>query len=388
MAERLLSGNDISVHLSKQTVKGAVDATPAFDKFRRIEGKARTTTSYVQSTEVKTSRQARSNISDTVSFGAELSYEMTEQTFPLFQDAIQGTEVITTITAATIAATATDFTDTGNGFTFSVGDYIFVSNFADATLNRTYRVTVAAAGAITTSPSPPTTEALGASVTIQTRKTVSASTIPYYTIQTRVVDTSKAGSIDYQTFFDGQFDASSFEIGENGVVTGSFNLVAEQLTAGTALISGQTDNTEDTSEPIDAVNGVVKFWVDGLDTDPICTIKSMAFEFSNNLQEDRAAGCPGAEFANGDITLSGAVSSRLRIDDSMVWRDRFNNGTLVAFAAEIDHGGGKHTVVEVPQAVITEHEIPDGTNVVANSEMSYTSEEDGRGVTMVIYRDW
>jgi hypothetical protein len=386
---RLLSGNDFSVHLSKQTAKGAIDATPAFDEFRRSEGKARKNTSYVQSTEVKSNRQARSNVEDSVSYQSELSFEATKQTFSYLIDAIQGVEVTVTATAATIAADANGFVaSTGTPFNgLAVGDYVFVSGFADTTINRNYRVTAVNSDLdIEVSPVPAATEAEGASVTVVSKRTTSGSTIPYYAIQTRAVDTSKAGSIDYQTFYDGQFNTSSFEVGETGIVTGSFAMVAEALTAGTAVISGQTDNTLDASDVLSAVNNIVRFWVDGLETS--CTVKSMGFEFSNNLQSDRAAGCDGEQFANGDMTLSGAVAARLPIDVSMLWRDRYNNGTNVALAIEIDHGSSEYTIIEVPQAVITEHEIADGSNVVANSEMTYTAEEDSRGFTAVIYRNW
>lgn len=388
MAERLLNGNDISFHLSKQTVKGAIDANPVFDEFRRTEGKARKATSYVQSTEVKTNRQARSNIKDATTFDAELSFEMTEQTVGFFQDAIQGVEAIATVTGITIAATATGFTDSGTGFTQSVGDYIFVSGMAAAGLNRTYRVTVATTGELTTSPAPSVTESAGATATVQTRKTVSGSSIAYYTGQTRTVDETKAADTDYFTPYDGQIDTASFEVGETGIVAGSMAIRFEQLTSGTAAISGQTNSTKDSSEVLNAINDVVRMWVNGLDSDPVCTVKSMGFDFSNNLQSDTAAGCEGSEFGNGDITLSGSLNARNRIDDSLIWRDRYNDGTNVALAIEIDHGAGKHTIIEVPQAIITDHSMPDGSNVVANSEMTYTAEEDSRGVTCVIYKDW
>lgn len=388
MAVRLLNGNDISLHLSKQTVKGAIDATPAFDEFRRTEGKSKKTTSYVQSTEVKTNRQARQNVKDAVTYDGEISFEMTEQTIGLFQDAIQGVEAIATVTGITIAATATGFTDSGTGFTQSVGDYIFVSGMAAEGLNRIYRVTVATTGELTTSPSPSVTESAGATATVQTRKTSSGSTIAYYTGQTRTVDTSKAGSIDYFTPFDGIIDTASFEIGETGIVTGSMAFRFESLTAGTAIISGQTDNALDSSEVLNAINDIVRIWIDGLDTDPVCTAKSIGFDFSNNLQPDQAAACEGAEFGNGDITLSGSINARNRIDDSLTWRDRYNDGTEVAIAIEIAHSATRHTVIEIPQAIITDHSTPDGSNVVANSEMTYTAEEDSRGFTCVIYRDW
>jgi len=264
---------------------------------------------------------------------------------------------------------------------------IFVSGFADATLNRNYKITTYNSNQdIETSPAPAAVEAAGATVTVASNRSTSGSTIPYYAIQTRTVDTSKAGSIDYQTFFDGQFNTSSFEVGETGVMTGSFAMMAESLTAGTALISGQTDNTLDASEILSNINNVVRIWIDGVDSN--CTAKSAGFEFSNNLQSDRAAGCDGEQFANGDMTLSGALAARLPIDAPLVWRDRYNVGTNVAIAIEMDHGGGDYTIVEIPQAVITEHEIADGSNAVANAEMSYSAEEDGRGYTCVIYRNW
>lgn len=386
---RLLSGNDYSVHLSKQTAKGAIDSNPAFDAFRRTEGKARKNVSYVQSGEVKTNRQARQNVKDASTFAAELGFEMNEQTIGYMIDAIQATEATASVTDTDISADADGFVDAaGNGFAdMEVGDYIFVSGFSDSSLNRTYRISVKNSdGDIETQPAPATTEAAGQSVTIQTKRSASAENISYYTVQTRVTDESATGNVDYQTFYDGQINTASFEVGESGIITGNFAIVAENQQSGNEEISGQTDNTADTSEVLSAINDVVRVWLDNVDS--AATVKSMGFEFNNNLQEDRAAGNEGAQYANGEITLSGALVARLPVSDSQAWRDRYLNGTNVALALEVDHGGGKCTVIEIPQAVITEHEIADGSNVVANSEMTYTAEEDSRGYTCVIYRNW
>ena len=389
MAERLLSGNDFGVYLSKQTAKGAINASPVFTPFRRTEGKARKNVSYVQSSEVKTNRQARQNVKDNSSFAADLSVEFTKQTVTYLIDAIQGTEATVTATAATIAADANGFVaSTGTPFAgVAVGDYLFVSGFADTTINRNYRITAVNSDLdVEVSPVPAATEAEGASVTVTSQRTSSASTIPYYAVQTRMVDTSKAGDTDYQTFYDGQINSASFEMGESGIMTGALSIVAEALTSGTAEIASQSDATADSSEVLSAVNDVVRVWVDNADS--VCTVKSAGFEFSNNMQEDRAAGCEGATYANGDMTLSGALAARLPVDVSSAWRDRYTGGTNVALAFELDHGSGDYTIIEVPQAVITEHEIPDGSAVVANSEMTYTAEEDSRGYTCVVYRNW
>lgn len=388
---RNLSGNDISVYLSKQTAKGSIDASPVFDLVRRTEGKAVKTVAYTQSSEVKPDRQARQNVKDQISYAAEISFEFSKQTVGYMIDAIQGTE--TTLVNLTgevdIDADADGFNDAaGNGFSgLSVGDYFYTDGWSNSEIDGWYRVTVKNSDSdIETDPAPPATEAAGASINVISYKTTSASTIPYYTIQNRTTDTSKAGNIDYRTYYDATFNTSTFEIGENGIITGAFNMVAEQQQAGTALISGQTDNADDTSDVLSAVNNVAMLWVDGSQTD--CTIKSMGFEFNNNLQEDRAAGCEGAQYANGEISLSGALVARNPINDSMAWRDRFENSTNVALAAELDHTGGEGTIIEIPQAVITEHEMADGSNVTANSEMTYTAEEGSGGYTCAIYRNW
>ena len=389
MAERLLSGNDYTVRLSKQTLKGAIDSNPVFDIVRRVDGKARENTTYVQSSEVKSNRQARSNVEDSVDYPSEISFEFTEQTLPYLQDTIQGTEVTDTTTETTVAADADGFTDSGVAVwaNLVVGDYFFIEGFSNALIDGAYKILVKNTdGDVETSPVPVATEAASASITTTSNITRSASVIPYYTIQTAVVDEAATGDVDYQTFFDTWFNTASFEVGETGIVTGSLAMVSEQKVAGNLLISGQSDNAADTSTPLSAINNIVKIWVDGVDSG--CTVKSMGFEFSNNLQEDKAAACEGSLYANSDITLSGSLAARLHIDDSQQWRDRYNAGTNVALAIEITHSSTKSTIIEIGRAVITEHEIADGSNVVANSEMTYTAEEDSRGYTTSIYRNW
>jgi len=73
----------------------------------------------------------------------------------------------TAVTDTTIAATATQLTDSGNGLAgFSVGQFVKVSGFTATALNRVYLVTGVAAGALDVYPDPSTTESAGNSVTI------------------------------------------------------------------------------------------------------------------------------------------------------------------------------------------------------------------------------
>jgi len=73
----------------------------------------------------------------------------------------------TSVTDTSIAATATELTDSGSGLgSFEVGQFVKVSGFSASSLNRVYYVEAAAAGALGVYPNPATTESAGQSVTI------------------------------------------------------------------------------------------------------------------------------------------------------------------------------------------------------------------------------
>ncbi len=140
--DRSLSGNDISVYMSEQTTKGAIDATPAFDRFRRTEGKPKKEIAYAQSGEVKTNRQGRTQVQDTTTFTGEPAFELTQSTAPYFDAMIHGAAATNTVTAvATIGTDAAGFVSSNNDFAnFSVGDWFKASGFTDPDLNILYKI--------------------------------------------------------------------------------------------------------------------------------------------------------------------------------------------------------------------------------------------------------
>lgn len=385
---RGLDGNDFSVYYDEQTAKGAINATPDFTPIRRVSGRALEALTFVQSEEVKSNRQGKENIIDARDFSAEVAAESTEQTIFFLQACLQNTETPETVAGTTIASDANGFTGIGSEFAnLEVGDYIFASGFTDAGLNRTYKITAKASDSdIETSPAPSVVEAAGASVSIVSNKTISAKTPRYFAIQNRIYDESKAGNINYQTFFDHQVSVLALEIGESGIITNTITLAGESKVDGTAIISGQTDNAADASKVLSAANDVVTFWVDGVTEN--CVVKSMSLEVNNNLQEDIAAGC-GKKRSNGDLTVSSSIVARNTVDNSMRWDADFKATTTHAFAVELDHGGGKYTVIEIRKGRITEHTIEDGSNVVAASQMTVAGEEDATlNQTIAVYRNW
>lgn len=235
---------------------------------------------------------------------------------------------------------------------------------------------------------PPVPESAGATVNLESVKTSSGATQCYFTTQTRTLDKSKTGDTDFRTFYDAIINTGSFEVPETGIVTGAFNLAIERLNAGTAEIAGQTDNQADDSDPVSAINNIDNIYVDGVSSD--CGVKSFGFEFNNNYQGDRSAGCKGERYSPGDIDVTGALVTRSVISDTFDWRDRFEQSQPFALACKfIWPDDDRWMIVEIMRAKLTEHSMPDGTNVVSSNEMSYGAEEDPiTGRTVQIFRNF
>jgi hypothetical protein len=388
--DRSLSGNDISVYMSPQTTKGAINATPAFDQFRRTEGKPKKEITYVQSSEVKTNRQGRIQVQDAATFTGEPAFELNQSTAQYFDAMIHGTKADNSVASVvTIGSDSLGFVSTGSDFAnFSVGDWFYAKGFSNPLLNILYKISVwTDANNIETVNAPAVVEAEGATVSIESMKTSSGSAQTYFTTQTRTVDKSATGDIDYRTFYDAVINTGSFEVGETGIVTGSFALAIEQLLAGAALISGQTDNAIDTSDPVSAIDNISRIYVNGVDSN--CGVKSMGLEFNNNYQGDRSAACQGERYAYGDIDVSGALVTRAVISDTFNWRGKFENSTPIALAPAFSWADGRWMVVEIMRAKLTEHSMADGSSVVSSNEMAYSAEEDPiTSTTVQIFRNF
>lgn len=388
--DRSLSGNDIGVYLSLQTVKGVINTNPVFSQFRRTEGKASETIAYTTSSEVKSNRQARQQIQESSTNAAELSFELNQQTAPYLDALIHGTKADNSYTASTIASDANGFNDSANGFTnLSVGDWIQVSGFATASINGFYKISAKASnGDIETTVAPAAVEAEGQAVTFSSMKTASGSAQCYFTVQNRTVDNSAADDIAYDTFFDGIINTGGFEIAETGIVTGTFALNIESKSAGTAAIAGQTDAAADTSQVIGSGGGgLSSIYVDGADSE--CEVKSMGLEFNNNYQGDRSAACEGERYAFGDVETTGALVTRAVISNTFDWRNRFSNGTRFSVATLMQWPDGRWLIVDVLRAVPITHEMADGTNVIASNDMTYGAEEQPTiGRTVQIFRNF
>lgn len=389
--DRELRGSDFSVGISAQTTKGAINSNPVFTPVRRREGRTSKVISYTEDSTVNNRMQATEQIQDTEDLTAEITASFSKQSVDWLIQAIHADEEVVTETEDDIAATASGFTSASSGFAdFELGDGIWVSGFDNDEIDGFYIITAHANGVIGTYPVPPATETAGESVTIETRRSLSADAPTYNAIQTLAVDLSKVGDIDHHTLYDAVLNTMSMEIGETGIVTATGAFVAEAEVPGSAAISGQTYGAALTDRSVtsrkNAQSAVKAFYVDGASA--TCEVKSLSLEINNQYARDDAAGCD-AYYTRGQFQVTGSVNVRSRISDPFQWRDRSWNAERVSIGVRVSHGGGDETYLIVRRAVVTDVTMPDGNNVAANTEASFTAEENlPTGTTIEVYRNW
>lgn len=392
VSDRELRGSDFSVFVCPQTTKGEIDASPVFVPVRRTEGVTNKTVTYVEDPSVNGAMQGLEQIEDGEELTANISSVSTKQTIQFLIQALHAEETDIEITGTDIEATATGFTSVSEDFDdLTIGDGIWVSGFDTDSINAFYIITGKNGdGEIITYPAPADTEAAGENVTIKTVKSNNADSPTYNAIQTRTVDKSKVGDVDYHTLYDAVVNTFSLEIAETGLANASIAFVAEQEIAGTAAISGQTTAAKPTDKAItsrkNAIAGIRDFYMDNARA--TCKIKSMSFEINNNYQRDDASAC-GAIYIRGQPTFSGSAVARSKISNPFDIRDRQRNATRTMFGIRISHGNNQETYIVFRQSVITEASQPNGNNVAANTEFSFLCEEHvTTGSTVAVYKNW
>jgi hypothetical protein len=388
VGDGLLGGGDFRVGKSLQTAYGAVNASPVFTPVRRRSGRPAKAIGYTTDETVSDSYQGQEQIQDTTDLTVSIEASATKQSIDFLLEAIYADETLYTVTASTFAALADGFTVTAAAYAaLSVGDGFWISGFADDSIDGFYIVEEKdVSNKIVTTIAPPDTEAAGASVTLTSNKYVNANEPYYSAFQTRATDLGKAGDIDYHTIYDAISNSFSMEIGETGIVTASVEYLAEREVSGTASISGQTYASAATDRAISAVQNIEDFYANGLAA--TCIMKSLSLSVNNNQQADDAAGCT-KRFTRGAFEVTGSTVVRSMRSNPFVWRDYYWNGTRVEIAVRISHGSGQETYIVFPQAVVTENEMDDGNNAIANSSASFGCEHHAASNSTVrVYRNW
>lgn len=373
---------DRAVFVANQAAEDDI-TTPVFTEFRRASGQPVKTVSYTQSAIVDSSGQAPDQVYDNFELNAALESEFSDSSVEYLRRAIHGTTTLIDVTSTTIASTSSGF-DSGAANAFAnleVGDYFYVSGFADADLNTWHHILVKADdNIVVTSTTPASVEAAGESVTVYSRKTTSGK-VRYYDIVQERIDTK------YQSFYNGAIDTASVSIGESGIVGMSLGYVFSKKLDQETAIAGQTDGAEDLSNSYSAAVNVKGFFANGVSQ--TCKIKSMNFEINNGYSSDSAAGCGDKVIAKNSINAQATISARAQKATPFAWTNLSENQTDTSFAAWMQNkAGDQDIVIAMDRCKVTDAVLTDGDVFTTSDFTAIAQGSTNQDTTITIYTNY
>lgn len=239
-----------------------------------------------------------------------------------------------TITATTIAATGTGFTDSGNGFDFTVGQYISATGFSGSTINTVYRVTAAAAGSLTTSPAPPTTESAGQTVTLQGSLISNGSTQQSMSIEWDYGDLS---SPIFMSMKGTVVDTMTLSYGFGQPVNLNFGVLGRKPVAGTATIGTGTASAAVTSPAINSVGNVVRT---SEGSTAQARVRAATLSIANGLRSRGVVGSTDPDsIGAGNCSVSGSITVYLN-DDTLLDKFLDETDSALEFVFQDSNGDG------------------------------------------------
>tara|TARA_R110000851_G_scaffold187318_1_gene337131 strand:- start:39028 stop:40191 length:1164 start_codon:yes stop_codon:yes gene_type:complete len=349
-----MNGNEVSFHLVPQTTAtSGLPSTPAWQEMRRVNGDFDKSRELTQSNEIDSTGQAPKYAPTASSVQGSFDDEFPIADLPtrlILASVLRGSfSADLAISATTIAATATGFTDSANGFgSVAVGDYIKLGGLTDTTDNRVFKVTASAVGVIATSPAPNSTETASATITIKGSRLSSGIAQSAFGIQKRK---PYAGGTVFETYQGVQFGNFAVNITASSLVTISYTTVGLNQVAGTGQIAGATDTAASSADITSSVTDV-SYWFEGAPA-VVTTLNYLdtSFTLDNGLSGINIIGLEGAgTLQHNPISVNGSLTS-IASDDTE--KQRFLNNTRFNIGMQITDADGNVLVFDFPQALYT-----------------------------------
>jgi len=297
--------NNLVATYCVETAWGVIN-TPADGKICRLNsegfGKTKTRT---RPSEITTAGQVSGAVTTGVSTKGDLKVSISAGShFDLLAASLMNVaETAATITAITIAATGTGFTDSGNGFVTAglvAGQWVRVTGFAGATVNGYYQLLTVAAGTVTTLPAPGATEAATPSVTIAGQRVKNSNS--FYS----VFFEKKLGTSLYLTYPGSFPTGGSISANSGGYFEGSLSFIGKDEVKGTATVFSGTVTAANSNNIIDTVGGFGAIY---RGTSLLAgTITKVDVNWSQSAREQRGMGSSATQgIGKGLIEAKGSI---------------------------------------------------------------------------------
>lgn len=306
------TANTTQLSYIKEVTPGTTPSTPAMKRIRYTGESLNSNITTTESQEIRDDRATSDLVLTDQSNGGDINAELSGAMFDdFFEAALFADAAWTSVdeTAVTIAATGTGFTDSGDGFVaagLQVGQFITVSGFSNAALNRVYRITTLAVGEIGTYPVPAATEAASASVTYVGSTIKSGKTDHAFTIQKAHTSLSAPA---YQNYRGMRVASMTQSLTVGSIATLGFTFLGQSSEVTTSQIAGRTETAAPTHAVMNAVSNVSEITAVGGSLSSAVKFTDLSFNYDNALRELKALGTLGSiDVRSGTINATATIN--------------------------------------------------------------------------------
>lgn len=355
--------NTTELSFIKEVTPNVTPATPVMKRIRfKSEGLVRNN-STTESEEIRNDRATADLVVTDQSNGGPVTCELSGGAFDeLIEAALFADATWTSVDnggETTIAATATGFTDSGNGFVsagIQVGQFLKFSGFTNAALAGYYRVVSVVAGEITTYPVPVATETAGQSVTYVGSTVKSGSTDASFTIQKAHKGVSP---VVYENFRGMRVSSMSQNLAVGRLAEIAFNFLGQSSEVVEAQIAGRTETASPTNRVMNCVGDVTQIVAVGNGVSTAVFFTELSFNYDNALRELKAIGTLGAIAVRpGTINATATLNPYFETKEMLV---AFLNNASFTLSWIVSSSDGYAYVFSFPNVRFTSQELAAGS---------------------------
>lgn len=309
-----LDSNDISMSYGKETQWGQKPSVQ-FQDIRIDKESLAGTKSRKRPDELSAERQSSAAITTKMETQGSIDFSVSAGTHNDLVASSIGGEFTTPIAFAsktTVAATASGFTDSGNGFVSAgivQGQMIKVSGFTGASaaqINGIYRVNSVVAGTIQTTPVPGATKVAGDTITIKGSMCRNGATFNSFFIQ------KKLSSDKYLVFPGSWPNSGSMEVAVDSYLTGNINFLCKSQDKAITDQSTGAHLAAPTGRVIDAINGIGQIFRNGTAVDAIINKFSLKWTKEGSAAQYGIGSSAAQGMRLGKVNVTGGLTSFFR----------------------------------------------------------------------------
>lgn len=377
MTTSAADSNRLKVSYWEETTYGeAPTSNPTLTDLRIVSENLRQDTQSIVSNEIRPDRQRadliRTGIQVLGSLGIELSYDASHRKFMEYGLLSSGFSTAVVVTDATISFAVSSggtqvISDSNSGFgSITVGSWVTVTGADDAN-NGTFKVKVAAAGAITVTNASGTLQVAGSNITVtQLAQIVNSTTLTTAYFEKHYTD------IDEFAYYTGcAFNTFGLTTGLQQIITGTFDLIGKKETSAATTLGDGTNTAGGTDQVMNTIDHITAIY----ENETALDVTQFDFSLNNNLRNRLQLGVLGpCGVGVGSIDITGTLQKYLESETVI---DKYLNWTDTSLAIICADSNNQTYVFDFPRVKFTSGQrVGGGVNQDILADLNWTAYRD------------